>query len=54
MVQKTTPTIKVKPKYRRRVPHKPTRAYRDRTKYDRRGKAAARRKKELSGEMAAK
>jgi hypothetical protein len=48
MAQKPAPTIKVKPRYKRRLPHKPTRAFRDRKKYTRKGKVASRQKKELS------
>jgi hypothetical protein len=48
MPQKSTPMIKISPCYKRRVPHKPTRPFRDRKKYTRKGKVATRRKKELS------
>jgi hypothetical protein len=48
MAQKISPAVKIASRYKSRVPHKPTRAFRDRKKYTRKGKAAARRKKELS------
>jgi hypothetical protein len=48
MAQKSASTIKVKPRYKSRVHHKPTRVFRDRKKYTRKGKTATRRKKELS------
>jgi len=53
MAQKPKPTIKVKPRYKRRLPHKPTRVFRDRKKYTRKGKEAARHKKELAGNRGA-
>jgi len=52
MTKNPAPTMKVKPRYKRRLPHKPTRAFRDRKKYTRKGKTAARRKNELSEKVA--
>jgi hypothetical protein len=48
MAQKLKLTGKVRPRFKRRLPHKPTRAFRDRKKYTRKGKTGARHKKELS------
>ena len=43
--------ITVKPSYKRRVPHKPTRPHRDKTKYTRKGKPRNRRHNELRKEL---
>jgi hypothetical protein len=48
-VKKKTPEekTKIKPSYKHRVPHKPTKVHRNRKKYTRKGKTRDQREKEL-------
>ena len=43
--------ITVKPRRKRRAPHKPTQVHRDKTKYTRKGKTKDKRKKELEVDL---
>ena len=45
--KKTEEKIKIKPNYKHRVPHKPTKVHRNKKKYIRKGKAMDKRQKEL-------
>ena len=50
-MSKEKTTIAVKPRRKRRAPHKPTRVHRDKTKYTRKGKIKNKRKKELQTDL---
>ncbi len=49
--KKISEKIKIKPSYKHRVPHKPTRVHRDRTKYTRKGRVAERIRKKIKNQV---
>lgn len=48
--KKTEEEIKIKPSYKHRVPHKPTKVHRNKKKYTRKGKTKNKIIKEISSE----
>ncbi len=48
--KKNEEEIKIKPSYKHRVPHKPTKVHRNKKKYTRKGKTKNKVRKEISSE----
>ena len=48
--KKNEKEIKIKPSYKHRVPHKPTKVHRNKKKYTRKGKTKNKVRKEISSE----
>ncbi|MCK4250002.1 hypothetical protein KAX97_01035 [candidate division WOR-3 bacterium] len=48
--KKNEEEIKIKPSYKHRVPHKPTKVHRNKKKYSRKGKTKNKIRKEISSE----
>lgn len=48
--KKNEEEIKIKPSYKHRVPHKPTKVHRNKKKYTRKGKTKNKIRKEISSE----